>query len=125
MRPEKFGIAIDHGLSYRVLEIMGIVRRNRNAVIVRMLEIAREDLAPFADAGLRRIFQSTWAEAQKLPALRRQIEKRGHGHLVSPTATRLTAREKDALRDLAKKHGTTMSAIQRQVLQRILATEAV
>jgi hypothetical protein len=123
MRPEKFGVAIDQGLAYRILEIAGVVHKRRNAVIVRMLEIAREDLAPFDDSGLRRLFAESWEKIRELPALRRQLERRSHSRLLSPTATRLTVSEKSALRELARKSKTTMSAIQRDVLQRILAAE--
>lgn len=122
MRPEKFGIAIDQGLAYRILEISGTVHKNRNAVIVRVLQIGLEALAPFEGKALATVIKDPWELARQLPALRRQMEKRSHGLLVAPTATRLTMREKIALRTFAEKNNTTMSGIQRTALQRILAT---
>lgn len=56
--------------------------------------------------------------------VRRVLERHGHAALLSPTATRLTVAEKSALKELATKNKTTMSALARQALQRILATEA-
>jgi hypothetical protein len=52
------------------------------------------------------------------------MRKRDRGHLHAVTATRLTMAEKQALRELAEKSKTTMSQLQRQVLERILAKEA-
>jgi len=124
MKPTKRGICVDNELASWVYTLAKAAKISENKVYVRLLEIAREDLAPFDDAGLRRILTSAWQAIAKLPALRRQLERRSHSRLLSPTATRLTISEKSALKELARKNKTTMSAIQRDVLQRILAAEA-
>jgi hypothetical protein len=96
---------------------------SENRLINRMLQIAREDLGPFDDAGFKRIATQPWHLAKKIPALSRQVAKRDHGHLHAVTATRLSMQEKQALRDLAEKNKTTMSGLQRQVIERLLAKE--
>jgi hypothetical protein len=98
------------------------VRENR--VIVRMLQIAREDLDDVDDDVLRRILREPWQGARELPALARRIQRRSHSHLSAVTATRLTVADKHALRGLARKHHTTMAGVQRQLLEGTLAKEA-
>jgi hypothetical protein len=122
MKPEKFGIAIDAELASYLWELSGLVRKHRNAVVVRMLEIAREDIAAFDGAGLRRLFNTPWQITRSIPTLRKQIEKRSHVHLTTTTATRLTMRDKLALRKLAERQRTSMSAIERAAVQKILAS---
>jgi len=97
---------------------------SESRVILRMLQIAREDLAAFDDAGLKRILREPWEAARKVPALTRRIQRRSHSHLSAVTATRLTIADKHALRKLAEKHGTTMAGVQRQLLEGTLTEEA-
>jgi hypothetical protein len=123
MRPEKFGIAIDSEMANWLWGITRLVHRKRNAVVVRLLQIARQDLAPFEGKALARVIKDPWQAVRDLPALRRQIEKRGHGHLASVAGVRLTVADYVALRDFAKNHNTTTSAGLRQIVHRILATE--
>ena len=106
---------------YRMSRLADI---SENKVIVRMLQIAREDLTAFDDAGLRRILREPWQMVRKLPALTRRIQRRSHSHLSAVTATRLTVADKHALRELARKHRTTMAGVQRQLLEGTLAKEA-
>jgi hypothetical protein len=124
MRPEKFGIAIDQNLANWIWEVSRVAGKRRNAVIVRLLEIAQQDLAPFERKALARVIKDPWQTVKELPALRRQIEKRGHGQLAVVAGTRLTVADYAALRDFAKKYNTTTSAGLRQIVHRILATEA-
>jgi hypothetical protein len=119
----KRGIAIKTEMQTEIYRMSRLADISENKVIVRMLQIAREDLAAFDDAGLKRILREPWETARKLPALARRIEKRSHSHLSAVTATRLTVADKHALRKLAEKHGTTMAGVQRQVLEGTLAKE--
>jgi hypothetical protein len=123
MRPEKFGIAIDQNLANWIWEVSRVAGKRRNAVVVRLLEIAQQDLASFEGKALARVIRDPWQAVKDLPALRRQIEKRGHGHLASVAGVRLTVADYVALRDFAKNHNTTTSAGLRQIVHRILATE--
>ena len=97
---------------------------SESRVILRMLQIAREDLAAFDDAGLKRILREPWEAARKVPVLTHRIQRRSHSHLSAVTATRLTVADKHALRKLAEKHGTTMAGVQRQLLEGTLTEEA-
>ena len=123
MGTAKRGIAIKTEMQTEIYRMSRLADISENKVIVRMLQIAREDLAAFDDAGLKRILREPWETARKLPALARRIEKRSHSHLSAVTATRLTVADKHALRKLAEKHGTTMAGVQRQVLEGTLAKE--
>ena len=107
----------------RIYRYSRLAKISENKVIVRLLQIAFENLNPFDDAGVKRILTEPWQVAKKIPALSRQIRKRDHGHLHAVTAARLSSAEKQALRDLARKNKTTMSALQRQAIERILAKE--
>jgi len=105
-------------------EIYGLKRKTKvseNKIIIRMLEIAQVCLAPFEDSGLRRIFREPWEIAKKRPGLVRQMRKQSQDRLIAIAATRLTAADKAAIKELAKKQGTSMSAIQRQTLERLLS----
>lgn len=93
-------------------------------VIERVFQIGRQDLAPFEGKALVAVIKEPWEVAQQLPALRRQMEKRGHGRLSSVAGVRLTVADYVALRGFAKNHGTKVSAALRQIVHRILATEA-
>ena len=96
---------------------------SESRVILRLLQIAREDLAAFDDTTLKRILCEPWEAARKLPALTRRIQRRSHSHLSAVTATKLTVADKHALRELAKKHRTTMAGVQRQLLEGTIAKE--
>jgi len=96
---------------------------SENKVIVRLIDIGIETLRPFDAPGLRRVLTQPWHLARKIPALTRQMTKRSTSQLSEVAATRLTATEKMTLRNLAKKYRTTMSQLQRQVLERLLAKE--
>lgn len=124
MKPEKKGYCFPPEVANFVWDLHKISGLNRNKVVIRLLEIARQDLAPFDDRGLRNVLRSPWGIVQNLPALKRQYERRSHGHLTSPTATRLTVAENRAFREFATKKNTTMSALQRDLVRRLLATEA-
>jgi hypothetical protein len=110
-----------HDWIYRAYDLAKI---SENKVILRLIDIAIESLRPFDDSGLRRILTEPWHLAKKIPALSRQMKKRDHSNLYAVTAARLSSAEKQALRDLARKNKTTMSALQRQAIERILAKEA-
>ena len=97
---------------------------SESRVILRMLQIAREDLAAFDDVGLKTILREPWENIRKLPALSRRIQRRSRSRLSVTTATRLTVADKYALRELAKKHRTTIAGLQRQLLERTIAKEA-
>jgi len=97
---------------------------SESRVILRMLQIAREDLAAFDDAGLKRILREPWQMAKNLPALARPIQRRSHSRLSVVTATRLTVADMHAFREVAKKHRTTLAGIQRQLVEGTIAKEA-
>lgn len=123
MRPEKQGVCMrgdQHDWIYRGRDLAKI---SENKVVLRLMDIGIECLRPFDDAGLRRILTEPWHVVKKIPALSRQIRKRDHGNLYAVTAARLSSAEKQALRDLARKNKTMMSALQRQAIERILAKE--
>lgn len=117
------GVAFSQELQAWIYHASRLADISENKVIVRLLQIGVEDLRPFDDAGLKRILAQPWHFARKIPALSRQMRKRDWGHLHAVTATRLTMAEKQTLRELAEKSKTTMSQLQRQVLERILAKE--
>lgn len=94
---------------------------SESRVILRMLQIAREDLAAFDDIGLRTVLREPWQNIRKLPALSRRMQKRSHGRLSAILATRLTVADKNAVKELAKKRRTTMSSVHRQLLQGTIA----
>ena len=123
MRVVKRGIAFSTEMQTWIYQASRTAGVSENHVIVRMLQIAREDLAAFDDAGLRRILREPWQIVKKLPALAWRIQRRSHSHLSAVTATRLTVADKYGLRELAKKHGTTMAGVQRQLLEGTLAKE--
>jgi hypothetical protein len=107
----------------RIYRYSRLAKISENKVIIRLLQIGFENLNPFDDSGVKRILTEPWQVAKKIPALSRQIRKRDHGNLYAVTAARLSSAEKQALRDLARKNKTTMSALQRQAIERILAKE--
>jgi len=123
VRVVKRGIAFSTEMQTWIYQASRVASVSENHVIVRMLQIAREDLASFDDAGLRRILREPWQIVKKLPALARRIQRRSHSHLSAVAATRLTVADKYGLRELAKKHGTTMAGVQRQLLEGTLAKE--
>lgn len=124
MRPEKFGIAVDSDLANYLWEVAGKVRMHRNAVVVRILQIGRADLAPFEGKVLKTIMREPWQKVSELPALRREMEKHSHARLSFVAGVRLTGPDYVALRSFAEEHETTISAGLRQIVHRILATEA-
>ena len=97
---------------------------SENQVIVRILRVGLEDLAPFDDVALRRILREPWQEVQKMPAFVRRVQRRGQPRLRAMAAIRVTVGVKEALIRLAKKHHTTMSGIVRQLLEGTVAKEA-
>lgn len=106
---------------YQAHRLAGI---SESRVILRMLQIAREDLAAFDDTGLKRILRAPWETARKVPSLARRIQKRSHSHLSAVTATRITVADMDALREFARKHRTTKAGVQRHLIERTIAKEA-
>jgi hypothetical protein len=96
VRVVKRGIAFSTEMQTWIYQASRIAGVSENHVIVRMLQIAREDLAAFDDAGLRRIIREPWQIVKKLPALARRIQRRSHSHLSAVTATRLTVADKTA-----------------------------
>jgi hypothetical protein len=120
----KRGICIDQDTATWIYSLSRVANLSQNGVIKRLLQVAHGTLAPFDDAGLRRILRDPWEELRKLPALSRQMKKQDRGHLHAVSATRLTSVEKRALHEFARKNRTTMSALQRQAIERILAKEA-
>lgn len=126
MRPWKRGFALPPELFEHVWEYHKIAGISLNAVGIRLLRIAIQDLVPFTGdrAALKALLTDPWETIQQLPALKREMEKRAHGRLISVTATRITIPERNALGNLANEKHTTVSAIHRQALRRILATEA-
>ena len=121
MRPVKRGISIRSDQEDWIYRAHRLTNISENKIIGRLIDIGIQDLRPFDDAGLKRILSDPWQVAKKIPALQRQMTKRDRSSLSHVTATRLTAIEKAALRDFARKNRTTMSQIQRQVLERLLA----
>lgn len=121
MKCVKRGIAFSDEMQTWIYRVSRLAKISENRVIVRMLQIAREDVAPFDDAGLRRIFREPWETAKKYPALARQMRKRSHGHLHAVATTRLTAADKVAVCELAKEHRTTVSGLQRQLVEGFIA----
>lgn len=101
---------------------IGGVRQNR--VIVRMLQIAREDLAAFDDASLRRILGEPWHMVQKMPSFVRRVQRRAQPRLRTRATIRVTIADKQALGELAKKNHTTMSVVLRQLLETTIAKES-
>ena|GEM_PF-4978928 len=124
MGTAKRGIAIKQEMQTEIYRMSRLADISENKVIVRMLRIAREDLAAFDDAGLKTILREPWEKIRKLPALSRGMQKRSHSRLSAVTATRLTVADKHALRELAKKHRTTMAGVQRQLLEGTIAKES-
>jgi hypothetical protein len=123
LNPVKRGICIDQETATWIYSLSRVANLSQNGVIKRLLQVAHGTLAPFDDAGLRRILREPWQKVWKLPALSRQMKKLSHGTLAAPTATRLTVAEKAELRRIALKNKTTMSALQRQtILQRMVST---
>jgi len=121
VRPVKRGISIRSDQEDWIYRAHRLTNISENKIIGRLIDIGIQDLRPFDDAGLKRILSDPWQVAKKIPALQRQMTKRDRSSLSHVTATRLTAIEKAALRDFARKNRTTMSQIQRQVLERLLA----
>jgi hypothetical protein len=120
----KRGIAIKTEMQTEIYRMSRLADISENKVIVRMLRIAREDLAAFDDAGLRRILREPWETARKVPALTRRIQRRSRSHLSAVTATRLTVADEHALRELARRHRTTKAGVQRQLIEGTIAKEA-
>ena len=121
MNPVKRGICIDQDYENWIYGAHRISGLSENRVIVRLIEIGIESLKPFDDAGLRRILREPWEVAKKYPVLVKRIHRRSQDHLNATTATRLTTADKVAVQDLAEKSKTTVSAIQRQLLEGLIA----
>jgi hypothetical protein len=96
---------------------------SENQVIVRILRVGLEDLAPFDDIALRRILREPWEVVEKMPAFVRRIQRRSQPRLRAMAAIRVTVALKQALVSLARKHHTTMSGIVRRLLEGTLAKE--
>ena len=96
---------------------------SENRVIVRMLQIAREDLGPFDDAGLRRILREPWEAARKRPSLVQRMRRRSKEHVRAVVAARVTSEDRTALFNVAKKEKTTVSALQRSMIEQVIAKE--
>jgi len=96
---------------------------SESRVILRMLQIAREDLAAFDDTGLKRILREPWETTRQLPTLARRMQRRSHGRLAALTAVRLTIADKQALCEVARKEKTTVSAVHRQLIEGRLTRE--
>lgn len=124
MKPTKRGICIDNELANYVYTLARAAHVSENQVYQRLLQIGRQDLAPFEGKALVAVIRDPWEAVQQLPALKRQLEKRSHGILAAPTATRLTVAENQAFRQFATRKKTTRSALQRDLVRRLLATEA-
>jgi len=125
MKPTKRGICIDNELANFVYELHRLAKISENKVYLRMLQIAKEDLAPFEGRGLVAVLVSPWETIRNLPALRRQMEKRSYGgKLRAVVGIRLTGADYVALRSFMQKHKTTISGGLREIVQRILTTEA-
>jgi len=96
---------------------------SESQVILRMLRIAREDLAPFDDVALRRILREPWEIVQRMPAFVRRVQRRGQPRLRATAAIRVTVADKQAVIRLARKNHTTMSGVIRQLVEGTLAKE--
>ena len=123
MNPLKRGVCIPREMATWIYSASRTADISENAVIIRMLRIAREDLAPFDDVALRRILREPWEEVQKMPAFVRRVQRRSQPRLRAKTTIRVTVAVKQALISLARKHHTTMSGIVRQLLEGTLAKE--
>jgi hypothetical protein len=123
-RPLKRGVAIPPDVADYAFELARICGVRENRVYVRLMQIGKQDLAPFEGNALATLIKDPWEVAKQLPSLKRQLEQRSHGRLNSIAALRLTVADYVALREFAKKHKTTISASLRQIVHRILATEA-
>ncbi|MCJ7455254.1 hypothetical protein MUP07_00745 [Candidatus Bathyarchaeota archaeon] len=123
MTVDKRGICIKREMTNWIYEASQIAGMSQNRTIVRMLQIAREDLAAFDDASLRRILGEPWQVAGKMPAFVWRTQRRAQPHLRTRVTIRMTIADKQALGELARKHHTTMSVILRQPLERTVAKE--
>jgi len=123
MNPVKRGICISGEMATWIYSASRTAGLRENAVIVRMLRIAREDLAPFDDVALRRILREPWEIVQKMPAFVRRIQRRAQPRLRATASIRVTVAVKQALISLARKHHTTMSGVIRQLVEGTLAKE--
>jgi hypothetical protein len=116
----KRGIAIKSEMQTEIYRMSRLAGISENKVIVRMLQIAREDLAAFDDLGLKRILREPWHIARKYPGLGAQLRKRGQ-RLPTKLEARLTSAQKMVVREIAKREKTTMSAVQRQAIDQVIA----
>jgi hypothetical protein len=123
MNSLKRGIAVDTELATWIYSVSRLAKISENKVYVRMLKIAREDLAPFDDSRLRRIFREPWEVARKRPALMRQMRKRSKGYVRAFVSARVTSEDKATLINMAKREKTTVSALQRGMVEQIIAKE--
>jgi hypothetical protein len=124
MNPLKRGVCIPREMATWIYSASRTAGVSENYVIVRMLRIAREDLAPFDEVALRRILHEPWQVVQKMPAFIRRVQRRSQPRLKARTSIRIATADKQAVAELAKKHHTTMSVILRQPLERIITKEA-
>jgi hypothetical protein len=120
----KRGIAIKTEMQTEIYRMSRLADVSENKVIVRMLQIAREDLAAFDDIALRRILREPWQIVEKMPAFVRRVQRRGQPRLRATAAIRVTVAVKQAVIRLARKNHTTMSGVIRQLLEGTLTKEA-
>jgi len=125
MSVDKRGICIKHEMGNYIYDLSRVAGVSQNQVIVRMLRIAREDLAAFDELALRRILREPWQVVEKMPAFVRRVQRRSQPRLRARTTIRITTADQQALAELARKHHTTMSVILRQPLERTVAKEAL
>jgi len=69
VRVVKRGIAFSTEIQTWIYQASRVASVSENHVIVRMLQIAPEDIAAFDDAGLMRILSEPWQTVRKLPTL--------------------------------------------------------
>jgi len=125
MNSVKRGICISGEMATWIYSASRTADVKENHVIVRMLRIAREDLAAFDELALRRILREPWQVVEKMPAFVRRVQRRSQPRLRARTTIRITTADHQALAELARKRHTTMSVILRQPLERTVAKEAL
>jgi hypothetical protein len=124
MNAVKRGICMSGEMATWIYSASRTAGVRENHVIVRMLQIAREDLAAFDDIALRRILRDPWHVVEKMPAFVRRVQRRTQPRLRAMTTIRVTVADKQAVIRLARKHHTTMSGVIRQLLEGTLTKEA-
>lgn len=106
-----------------IYEVARSAKVSENKVIVRMLQVAREDLAGLDLGTISRLLHVPWHEGKRLPALRERLYQHGDGRLSMVGILRLSVKQKQALRAFAKRKKMTMSGVYRAALEAVLAGE--